>query len=81
MEKMASIASSTNGEEVWLKAQSADYYSIMNPLLEKLFCTPASSAPVERVFSQRGLIMRPNRARLGDEMLSSLVYLKCKSDA
>ena len=81
MKKMVSIASSTYGEEAWLKARSADYYSIMNPLLEKLFCIPASSAPVERVFSQGGLIMRRNRARLGDEMLSSLVYLKCNSDA
>ncbi|XP_065682261.1 uncharacterized protein LOC136095494 [Hydra vulgaris] len=80
MEKMVSIASSTYGEEAWVKAQSAEYYSIMNPLIEKLFCIPASSAPVERVFSQGGLIMRPNRARLGDEMLSSLVYLKCNSD-
>ena len=74
MEKMVLIASSTYGEESWLKAQSADYYSVMNPLLEKLFCILASSAPLERVFSQGGLIMRPNRARLGDEMLSSLVY-------
>nr|XP_047145667.1 uncharacterized protein LOC124818681 [Hydra vulgaris] len=80
MEKIVSIASSTYGEEAWVKAQSAEHYNIMNPLIEKLFCIPASSAPVERVFSQRGLIMRPNRARLGDEMLSSLVYLKCNSD-
>ncbi|XP_065679735.1 uncharacterized protein LOC136094083 [Hydra vulgaris] len=80
MEKMVSIASSTYGEEAWVKAQSAKYYNIMNPLIEKLFCIPASSAPVERVFSQVDLNMRPNRARLGDEMLSSLVYLKCNSD-
>ena len=81
MGKMVSIASSTYGEEAWLKAQSADYYSIMNPLLVKQFCIPPSSAPVERVFSQGGLIMRLNRARLGDEILSSLVYLKCNSNA
>ncbi|XP_047144224.1 uncharacterized protein LOC124817836 [Hydra vulgaris] len=65
IEKMVSIASSTYGEEAWVKAQFAEYYNIMNPLIEKLFCIPASFAPVERVFSQGGLIMRPNRARLG----------------
>ena len=80
IEKMVSIASSSYGEEAWLQARSADYYIIMNPLLEKLFCIPASSAPVECVFSQGGLIMQPHCTRLGDEMLSSLVYLKCNSD-
>ena len=30
---------------------------------------------VERVFSQSGLIMRPNRARMSDEILEELVFL------
>jgi len=29
------------------------------------------------MFSHGGVIMRPHRARLGDQMLSTLVYLKC----
>jgi len=36
------------------------------------------SAPVERVFSQSGLIMRPNRARMSDKMLEELVFLTLK---
>ena len=31
-------------------------YPLLRSLLSKTFCTPASSAPVERVFSQSGLI-------------------------
>ena len=50
-----------------------------HPLLEKVFCPPATSAPVERIFSHSGLLMRANRARMGDNMLSQLVYLRCNN--
>ena len=46
---------------------------------KKVLAIPASSAPVERVFSRGGIIMRPHRSRLGDEILSNLVFLKCNS--
>jgi len=41
---------------------------------------PATSAPVEKVFSHGGIIMRPHRARLIDTMLSNIVFLKCNVD-
>jgi len=55
---------------------SGEYAPLM-PLFEHVLSAPASSAPVERVFSQSGLIMRPNRARMSDKMLEELVSLKC----
>jgi hypothetical protein len=56
-----------------------DTYSSLRPLFSRVFCVPATSAPVERVFSQSGLIMRPNRAKMADSMLESLVFLKCNA--
>jgi len=52
-------------------------YKCLRPLFSNFFSVPATSAPVERVFSQSGLIMKPHRAKMGDNLLESLVYLKC----
>lgn len=60
-------------EQAWQLPQ----FKRLQPLFQRLFCTPATSAPVERIFSQSGLLMRPHRAKLSDTMLETLVYLKC----
>jgi len=52
-------------------------FAFILPLFERVLCTLASSAPVERVFSQSGLLVRPHRARMSDKLLESLVFLKC----
>ena len=54
-------------------------FSHLNKLFEVVLCSPASSAPVEGVFSQSGLLMRPHRAKMSDELLEALVFLKCNS--
>ena len=64
-------------ENSWKAIQQEADFQILHHLLEKIFCSPATSAPVERVFSHSGLFMRPHRARMGDRMLSYLVFLKC----
>jgi len=59
------------------KACTMPEYKQLRPLFQRIFCTPATSAPVERVFSQSGLMIRPHRARMSDTLLETLVYLKC----
>jgi len=36
----------------------------LHELFEKIFCIPATSAPVEHVFSTSGLSMQPHCARV-----------------
>ena len=55
--------------------------SILNKLVVpalRALGVPASTSPVERVFSQGGIILRPHRARMSDNLLSKLIFfLKC----
>ena len=76
VETMVSTASRTSGKEAWKLARAAEHCNIIRPLLEKICRVPASSVPVERVFSWSGIIVRPHGARIGDDLLSALVYLK-----
>jgi len=46
-------------------------------LFERILAVPASSVPVESVFSNSGLIVRPHRAKMSDKLLESLVLAKC----
>jgi len=44
-------------------------YSKLHPLMERLMCVPATSAPVERVLSHSGLFTCPHRATLTPQTL------------
>jgi len=45
---------------------SQNEFDPLGYLLQGILAVPASSAPVERVFSNSGLIVSPNRANLSD---------------
>ena len=62
---------SSSGSLVFMKAQSV----LSIPPVLRSFVIPTSSAPVERVFSHGGLVLRPNSARANVTFLSVEFYL------
>ena len=46
---------------------------ILNPL--KILCIPATSAPVERLFSTAGLTIANDRARLLPDLAEDIIFL------
>jgi len=61
----------------WAAVKADKSFDTLQPLLERVLSVPTTSAPVERIFSQSGLIMKPNRVWLGKKLLCQLVFLKC----
>ena len=61
----------------WAIFDSKEELRPLKTLYEKLFCCTASSCPVERVFSQSSLFIRPHRTRMSKRLLCQLVFLKC----
>jgi hypothetical protein len=53
------------------------FYPNLYKLSLKYLTVPATSAPIERVFSQSGFIMRPHRASLTAKNVCLLTFLKC----
>ena len=52
-------------------------FPLLQTLFSRVFCVPASSAPVERIFSHSGIIMSARRAHMSNAVLETLVFLKC----
>lgn len=55
-------------------------YPRLSLLARRLLCVPATTAPIERIFSTSGFLMRPQRGRLTKATLAKLTYLKCNVD-
>jgi len=52
-------------------------YSCFRSLFSCLFSVPATSAFVERVFSQGSIIKRSHRSKMSDSVLENLLFLRC----
>lgn len=63
-----------NAFDFW--ASVAQEMPALAKLARLVLSVPASSAPVERVFSHAGLIFRPHRRSMSDTNLSQLIFLK-----
>lgn len=74
---LESMPSLFGEEDPWGNMRENPLFTKLSPLYQKIFCVPATSAEVERVFSQGGLYMTPHRACMSPKLLSYLVFLRC----
>ena len=63
-----------------LLLKSSKKYPVLSKLASKVLSIPATSAPVERVFSQSGFLFRQHRASMTRSTLQQLTMLKCNRD-
>lgn len=59
----------------WTKVGQA--MPALHRLAMMVLSVPATSAPVERLFSHGSIILRPHRAALSDSNLENLIFVKC----
>jgi hypothetical protein len=62
-----------------LQSTASISYKTLSKLAVKYLCIPATSAAVERTFSQSGFILRSHHARMSRKTLQQLTLLKCNS--
>lgn len=77
LKKYIDKINSDNSEDELENEYTLPQYKPIWPLFASQWCTPATSAPVERIFSQSGIIMRPHRAKMSNKLLEALMFLKC----
>ncbi|CAF1689543.1 unnamed protein product, partial [Adineta ricciae] len=64
-EEISRYLNDTNNDNMLLlKSTSSKSYNALTKLATKYLCIPATTALVERVFSQSGFLCRPHRARM-----------------
>ena len=62
----------------WRAKQTA--YPNLSKLAKKILAIPATSAPIERVFSHAGNILHPDGSRIKPKHFEEMLFLKPNSD-
>ena len=56
-----------------------DKYKRLCVIAQNVLALPASSAPVERLFSIAGKVFRPERCRLAHNRFSHMMFIRCNN--
>ena len=59
---------------------NSNTFPLLSNLARKHLAIPATSAPVERLFSIAGKVFSPERCRLNDKTFEQLMMVKCNAN-
>lgn len=79
LDKYLQDASDPDADPLSFWRQHQQDFPQLTQLAVKYLGVPASSAPVERLFSIAGKVLRPDRCRLKDSTFEQLMFIKCNS--
>jgi len=73
--RTTSLSTTVDASAYWLSQPK----SALQKVALMILAVPASSAPVERIFSHAGLVCSPKRTSMKDDLLAALVKAKYNS--
>ena len=75
------IAFISESSRTWKDVKVSPFFDSISDLLERIYCVPAKTAQVERVFYSSGLLSKSYCSSLPcDSSLNYLMFLKCNAD-
>lgn len=71
---------STQTGAFWLEHSKKGQWPELVTYAKYILAIPATSAPIERIFSVGGAILAPKRRKMKDSLFHKLIFIRCNQE-